>query len=601
MNKKQKKTKNINITKRNFKNFDKENFILDLLAIDWDETLNLNKKNVNHSFDSLFNNINKLLNIYAPYKKITKKEHDLQLNPWLTPGILNSIRIRDSLLKKLIKTKNQAKKLEIHNSYKLYRNTIVTLIRQSKTNHFQKFFSDNTNNIKKTWEGINNIINIRNTNKSVPTCIKIGESHLTDPKEIAKTFNDYFSSIATNIEKKLIKTNKLYTDYLNQPNQNSIFLSPVMAEEIKTLILSLKINKAEGPNSIPTKILKLIINEISQPLANIINLSLETGVFPNMLKTAAVIPVHKKSSKLLCSNYRPISLLSNISKIFENIMHKKLYTFLNKNNCLYESQFGFRQNHSTNHTLVKISEQIQKAIDTGQFACGVFIDLQKAFDTVNHNILLGKLSYYGIRGVALHWFQSYLSMRNQHVNISGVLSQNSDICYGVPQGSVLGPLLFLIYINDLNKAIRFSAVHHFADDTNLLYINKSLKKINQHVNHDLQLLCHWLRANKISLNVDKTELVIFRSKTNKIKKHLNFRMSGQKITPTNHLKYLGIYLQFWQKINGQTSKFARKLHFLGIRKVLNLGLKAEKPLQNENHTEDWALDNHPRDNGHVTH
>ena len=155
-------------------------------------------------------------------------------------------------------------------------------------------------------------------------------------------------------------------------------------------------------------------------------------------------------------------------------MHKKLYSFLNNSNCLYESQFGFRHKHSTSHTLVKISEQIQKAIDNGQVACGVFTDLQKAFDTVNHEILLGKLFYYGVHGIALDWFRSYLNLRKQHVVISGESSQNSDICYGVPQGSMLEPLLFLVYINDLNKAINVSAVHHFADDTNLLYVHKQI-------------------------------------------------------------------------------------------------------------------------------
>ena len=152
-------------------------------------------------------------------------------------------------------------KILSHNKYKVYRNTLVTLIKQSKKNRYQKFFADNTNNIKKTWEGINNIISVKNTNKSVPSCIATGESHITDPKQIAKKFNEYFSSIAANIEKKLIKTNNKYNDYLNHPNPNSIFLSSVLAEEVKTQISSLQSNKAEGPNSIPTKILKIIVND----------------------------------------------------------------------------------------------------------------------------------------------------------------------------------------------------------------------------------------------------------------------------------------------------------------------------------------------------
>ena len=209
-------------------------------------------------------------------------------------------------------------------------------------------------------------------------------------------------------------------------------------------------------------------------------------------------------------------------------MHSKLYSFLDDNNCLYNLQFGFIHCHSTTHTLVTICDEIQRAIDTADYACGVFIDLQKAFDTVNHKILIEKLYHYGIRGAPLAWFKSYLSMRNQFVNINNTHSKQHDISHGVPQGSVLGPLLFIIYINDLHQAIKFSKVHHFADDANLLCIDKSMKKINMHINHDLQLLCHWLRANKLSLNADKTEIVIFRSKTNKTTIYINFRISMGK-------------------------------------------------------------------------
>ena len=238
-------------------------------------------------------------------------------------------------------------------------------------------------------------------------------------------------------------------------------------------------------------------------MADLFNLSFTTGVFPSVLKTAKVVPVFKKDSKLDYSNYHPISLLSNIEKILEKLMYKRLYTFLNKNNVIYNLQFGFRQQYSTSHALINITENIRKALDDGNISCGVFVDLQKAFDTVDHQILLAKLNHYGIRGVSNDWFKSYLSNRSQYVSINGYNSGLAAINCGVPQGSVLGPLLFLLYINDLNQAIKFCKVHHFADDTNLLCLGNSIKKLNKLVNADLKRLVNWLNANKISLNVKK--------------------------------------------------------------------------------------------------
>ena len=186
-----------------------------------------------------------------------------------------------------------------------------------------------------------------------------------------------------------------------------------------------------------------------------------TGVFPSVLKTAKVVPVFKKDSKLNYSNHRPISLLSNIEKMLEKLMYKRLYAFLDYNNIIYDLQFGFRQQYSTSHALINITENIRKALDDGNIGCGVFVDLQKAFDTVDHQILLAKLNHYGIRGVSNDWFKSYLSNRNQYVFINGYESGLAG----------LGPLLFLLYINDLNQAIKFCKVHHFADGTNLLCLN----------------------------------------------------------------------------------------------------------------------------------
>ena len=204
-----------------------------------------------------------------------------------------------------------------------------------------------------------------------------------------------------------------------------------------------------------------------------------TGVFPSVLKTAKVVPVFKKDLKLHYSNYRPISLLSNIEKIIEKLMYKRLYTFLNKNNIIYNLQFGFRQQYSTSQALINITENIRKALDDGNIGCGIFVDLQKAFDTVDHQILLAKLNHYGICEVSNDWFKSYLSNCNQYVSINGYECGLAALNCGILQGSVIGPILFLLYINDLNQAIKFCKVHHFADDTNLLCLRNSYQKPEQ--------------------------------------------------------------------------------------------------------------------------
>ena len=200
---------------------------------------------------------------------------------------------------------------------------------------------------------------------------------------------------------------------------NSIFLSECDEANIKLIISSLDIWKSYGPNSIPTEILHLLKEDISQPLKILFNLSFSTGEFPDLLKIAKTIPIFKKGSRLLVGNYRPISLLSNLNKILEKWMYSRLYQFLSDHNIFYDLQFGFRAKHSTNHALVDITENVRQALDNKKFACGIFVDLQKAFDTVNHNILLYKLSSYGIRGPAYNWLASYLANRSQFVSILG--------------------------------------------------------------------------------------------------------------------------------------------------------------------------------------
>ena len=217
-------------------------------------------------------------------------------------------------------------------------------------------------------------------------------------------------------------------------------------------------------------------NVLKIPSTITISISFQTGIFPQQYQMAHISPIFKKVDELDSSNYRPVSLLSNISKFLEKAMYTRLYKFLDKFKCLYKKQFGFKNFHSTNHAFVSITEEIKQALDKDEFACGVFLDFQKAFDTVNHNIVIAKLNHYGIRGITLDWFQSYLTNCQQQTSINNTLSNKTMISHGVPQRSVVGPLLFLTYINDLNEAIPHLLVHHFADNTNILFSNKSLKK-----------------------------------------------------------------------------------------------------------------------------
>ena len=366
-------------------------------------------------------------------KKVNKYKLKFKSKPWITPGLQRSIFLKNKLLTNFINKKHPIPKKEFHTNYKKYRNLLSTLMKKTKQAYYDKYFEKNWNNIKNTWKGIKSLISLKTKASSVPTVLsRENEDTITSPYDIANTFNNYFASVAETTKGSIKYSHKHFSDYLSNESSSTTFLQPTDKEEVANIMSCLHSNKASGLNSIPYKILFLLKNKISNQLADLFNLSFKTGVFPSVLKTTRVIPIFKKDSKLDYSNYRPVSLLSNIEKILEKLMYRRLYTFLNNKDIIYDLQFGFRQQFSTSHVLINITETIRKPLDDGNIDCGVFVDLQKAFDTVDHQILLAKLNHYEIRGVSNDWFKSYLSNRSQYVSINGYESSLAVINCGVP-------------------------------------------------------------------------------------------------------------------------------------------------------------------------
>jgi hypothetical protein len=538
-----------NIFIRNSKDFDEVDFILDYFSINCDEVIDAKRKDSNFAMDNFLSNFNELLNKHMPTRKMTQKQFKQTFKPWISKEILTKIREKSKIFKKYIKCKEEFLKTELFDKFKTLKNEITYLTRISKKEHYQQYFTDNKNNLQKMWKGIKDIINIKSKNYDHPTCLVVGDNTITNPTGITNTFNDYFTSVADKIlSKRTYNGTKSFRDFLTNRLIGNFVFEEISENEIKLIISSLNPKKSSGPNSIPTHILHLLKEDICTPLMQIFNISLETGKHPDILKISKTIPIFKKGSRLEVGNYRPISLLSNLNKILEKLVHDRTYKFLENLQCIYSLQFGFRKKHSTNHALIDITETIRQALDNKKIACGVFVDLQKAFDTVNHEILIAKLDHYGIRGSANDWFSSYLKNRSQFVSILGFQSATKPVNHGVPQGSVLGPLLFLMYINDLHSAVLSSKVYHFADDTNLLNIGSSPKKMQKSINADLKIVYKWLLANKISLNGDKTEIIFFHKPGEKTPP-LKIKMNGRRIYPSENIKYLGLYLD--ETLNGR--------------------------------------------------
>ena len=433
------------------------------------------------------------------------------------------------------------------------------LLKVSKRKYYNEYFLVNVNDSKRIWNGIKQIVHFKpETSQKIIKIVK-NNIEVNDPETIVDAFNTYFANVGTNLAKEIPKVQKNPLDYIKSPLLNSFYIFPTTATEIETEISSLKDGKACGSCSIPVPVLKILSAVIGKPLEILFNASFSTGIVPSSLKLANVIPVYKKDSQFCLCNYRPISLLSIFNKLLEKLICCRLLDFLEKEKIFYDKQFGFRTKHSTDHAVLSIIDKIQRAIDDRDFSCGIFLDLSKAFDTVDHTILIKKLECYDIRGNAKNWFTSYLSNRQQTVTVNKITSNPTTISCGIPQGSVLGPVLFLLYINDFNQSSDLFDFHLFADDANLFYRHKSHSILESDINNELVNINTWLCANKLSLNIKKSNFVLFHPPQRKITLQVKLYISGTSLQKENCIKYLGIMIDSNLSWKTQISCISKKI------------------------------------------
>ena len=464
--------KNLNIFHRDYSKFQSKQFRDDVSIQNW----NSNRSKVNELFIDLHSKLEGCVDRHAPIKKLSPKEIKLKNKPWISTEISKLIKIRNKIFGRKKRQPNNTNNKRLYN---LFRNRVNREIKKSKKKYYSEFFEINKMNIKKIWSGIREIVNIRNNISPKITQLNRNGKIIDNPNDVADQLNNFFVNVGPLTESSIPRSENISPlKFLKQRNQLDFLLAHVSHGELLEIINALE-NISTGPASIPVKLLKLIPDLIIVPLCKLINLSFISGSFPDPLKIVKVIPIHKNGSTQDMNNYRPISLHSIFDKIMEKIMHKRLYNVLEDNNILYNKQFGFRKNNSTMDALIKITETIKESIDKGKYGCGIFIDLTKAVDIVNHDILLLKMEHYGVRGSSLQWQKSYPYERKQYVYINGECSELKQISCGVPQGSVLGPLFFLIYINDLPNISNKLDLYLFADDTNIYYEDESLGNLEK--------------------------------------------------------------------------------------------------------------------------
>lgn len=505
----------------------------------WKTIENCKYENENNDFTlfekRLLSSINK--------NKVTKIKI---LNPprqdWINQEVIKEINSRNISWQQLkLNPENDKLKQE----FKTKRNKVTNIIQGTKSRYYHKAFMDCKNNPSKMWKLINSLSANKTIERSAPAKLDSGTATTSDVKEMCDIFNTYFSNIGSSLADAIPKNYSQNTTYTctSKPNPFKLFkFKPATTDEISKIIDNLNLNTSSGLDGLNTKSIKYLKNLIKEDLTNCINRSLNEGVFPNSLKLAKVSPIYKSGTQSDPNNYRPISVLPVISKVFEKVLYSRIKTYLDTVNFLYEKQYGFQPQSNTLSATIDIVTRIKVNIDNKQIALGIFIDLKKAFDTVSHSLLIQKLRALGIAGTALDILKSYLTNRHQIVKIQNHQSELKAITCGVPQGSILGPLLFLIYINNINELGLKGDITLYADDTSLFYFGNSISSVINDAQNDLDLLNTWFQCNLLTINISKTNYIIFAAKNKKIPEFQPLKINNVAIQKVEKEKYLGLIL-----------------------------------------------------------
>lgn len=512
----------------------------DQICVDLEKALIENKPDSddpNILLEFLTNQIKILLDKHTTEKVIKIKEKEIC--PWFNVTLKKLINSKCNLRKKF---KKRPFDIDLLEKLQCLTKNIFKLKRKLHNEYYLNMFNDECTP-KQKWKNINLVLGNAPPNSSIKNIINENNVELNDSKDIANEFNKFFVDIGHKLEASFPSANNNFNKFGTcSSSDTSIFLLPATYTEIKRLIDNLDIHKSVGSDNISNFTIKKLQLIIIPSLCEIFNLCLKKGVYPDILKISKVTPVFKSGKKSFCNNFRPIAVLPGINKLFEKLLEVRLRTFLNKQNYFYKNQYGFRVNSDTKSATSDLINNILLNIDKKCIVTGLFLDLTKAFDTVNREILVEKLKLAGIRGRFLDLFKNYLTNRQQYVIINNQFSQTLPINIGVPQGSVLGPLFFIIYINDFGKLNLKGNLRLYADDSALFYTNKKVEDNINLIKDDLELISDYLNINKLTLSIGKSNFINFCSTHKHFDSPSEIKFGNSFIKKIDKVKYLGLII-----------------------------------------------------------